>query len=265
MPLFTCSGESARHPDEVPRCVSAIGIAMVAKCLERELHSHRKAQVLFSVRGLITCRVGQESWIVPPQYAVWIPGGLPHSMRGAGTLDFYCVYVDPAAVPALPNTPFMFCVPPLLRELFRHAARMPELYDVEGADGRTVAVLLDHLSTVSGEMLAFPLPRDGKLRQIAGALLENPTERPTMAEWGRRVGAAERTLARVLRRETGMSFGRWRQQIQILAALQRLAEGATVQAVALDLGYESVSAFIAMFRKTVGTTPARYIASRRLS
>lgn len=58
-----------------------------------------------------------------------------------------------------------------------------------------------------------------------------------------------------------MTFGAWRQQARLLAALTRLAAKEPVTAVAFDLGYESMSAFIAMFRRATGTTPARYFQS----
>lgn len=37
------------------------------------------------------------------------------------------------------------------------------------------------------------------------------------------------------------------------------------QNVATTLGYESVNAFITMFRKAMGTTPAHYFAERKVS
>ena len=72
-----------------------------------------------------------------------------------------------------------------------------------------------------------------------------------------------RTLARLVKNETGMTFGRWRQQLHIVIALQRLSAGARVQQVAEELGYESVTAFITMFKKALGKPPARYFADRQ--
>lgn len=71
-------------------------------------------------------------------------------------------------------------------------------------------------------------------------------------------GASARTLARIFREETGMTFGHWRQQIRLLAALERLAGGEAVTIVALECGYESPSSFIAMFRRALGVTPGKY-------
>ena len=62
-----------------------------------------------------------------------------------------------------------------------------------------------------------------------------------------------------------MSFRRWRQQFQVMFALERLAEGHSVQTVAFDLGYESASAFITMFKGVLGKPPANFLASRRLN
>ena len=56
-----------------------------------------------------------------------------------------------------------------------------------------------------------------------------------------------------------MSFRSWRQQRRLLRALELLATGRSVTDVALELGYDNASAFIAMFRRCLGTTPARYL------
>jgi AraC-like DNA-binding protein len=151
----------------------------------------------------------------------------------------------------------------LLKHLLLQVSQMPELYDVDGPDGRLASVLLDQLAAAPIEKLNFPMPTDPRLRKIAAAMMADPSDRATVDAWGRRMGIAPRTLTRVLQRETGMSFGRWRQQLHILVALQRLSEGASVQAVALDLGYVGASAFITMFRKALGKPPARYLADRR--
>lgn len=81
-----------------------------------------------------------------------------------------------------------------------------------------------------------------------------------MEDWGKMVGATGRTLARHFRLETGMTFGQWRQQIKILEALKRLGMKESVTTVALDLGYDSPSAFISMFKKALGKTPGQYFS-----
>ena len=61
----------------------------------------------------------------------------------------------------------------------------------------------------------------------------------------------------------GMSFGRWRQQARLFAALEMLAQKKSVTEVAIAVGYDSVSAFIEMFRTMLGTTPQTYFRGRQ--
>ena len=107
------------------------------------------------------------------------------------------------------------------------------------------------------------MPADARLRKIVDLILDDPADRGTLQTWARRVGLSERTLARLLTQETGMSFGRWRQQLHLMLAVRWLGSGASVQRVANDLGYESAGSFVTMFRKALGTSPGRYMAERR--
>ncbi len=251
--------------EEAPRAVVALGGSMETKGLEFPVHAHRKAQLVLTLRGMVRCEVARSVWIVPPRCAVWIPGDVAHSVTIAGHVEVYALLVEPDAVPGLPAECCTLSVSPLLERLLLHVTEMPVLYDVEGADGRVVAVLLDQLAAAPVENLNFPMPADAKLRAIASAMMADPSDRATIEDWGRRMAVAPRTLTRALKRETGLSFGRWRQQLHILVALQRLDQGASVQAIAADLGYEGASAFVTMFRKALGKPPARYLAERRIA
>jgi AraC-like DNA-binding protein len=93
-------------------------------------------------------------------------------------------------------------------------------------------------------------------------MLADPTDRTSKADWAVRIGMSERSMSRLLLHEVGMSFGRWRRQLHVILALQRLTKGESVQTVALELGYENASGFVTMFRKAVGKPPARYLSDR---
>ena len=101
-------------------------------------------------------------------------------------------------------------------------------------------------------------PDDDRARQVAVALLDHPADKRTLPEWGREVGASERTLARAFLAETGVSFGRWRTMLRIQAALTALAAGEPVTVVARRVGYDSDSAFVQAFRRETGVTPSAY-------
>lgn len=248
--------------DNIPRAIVAMKGAIVRKDWEHATHSHRKAQLLYSVRGVVNCDVEDGVWIVPPQCAVWIPGGLPHSARGSGETECYCLFVEPEAIPGLPRACATIAVSPLLRELLLRVASLPELYSLEGSESRLVATLLDELVAAPVEDLHFPMPRDSRLRKLAEMLLEDPASKVSKAEFAIHIGLSERSMSRLLAQEIGMSFGRWRRQLHVILALQRLTRGESVQTVALELGYENASGFVTMFRKAVGKPPARYLSER---
>jgi AraC-like DNA-binding protein len=63
---------------------------------------------------------------------------------------------------------------------------------------------------------------------------------------------------RLFLEEAGMTFGKWRQQLRLMEAMRFLAEGAKVTHAALEAGYSTPSAFVSMFRKSLGTTPRSY-------
>jgi AraC-like DNA-binding protein/quercetin dioxygenase-like cupin family protein len=249
--------------DGTPRPVVVVGASMVTKEWEHARHQHHKAQLLFTARGIINCEVENGVWIVPPQCAVWIPGGLTHTVRGSGETECYCLLVKPDASPDLPKKCCTLSASPLLRELLLKAARFPSHYELNGPEGRLIATLLDELIAAPVEDLYLPMPRDKHLRHLAEMLLAAPADKSTLAAWGVRIGMSERSLSRLLMHEIGMSFGRWRRQLHVILALQRLSKGESVQTVALNLGYENASGFVTMFRKAVGKPPARYISDRK--
>jgi AraC-like DNA-binding protein len=106
------------------------------------------------------------------------------------------------------------------------------------------------------------MPTDRRLRRIVDAMIDAPADRGTLDLWAKRAGLSQRTLERLIGRETGMSFGRWRQQLGVMLAVKWLAAGSSIQQAAADLGYESVPSFVTMFRKVLGTSPGRYMAER---
>lgn len=248
------------HPDAVPRPFVAICPAITLEDGEHlPWHHHRKVQLLYTLRGIIHCETEDGIRVVPPQCAAWIPSDMPHSVFGSGDIECHCLFVEPDAAPGLPERCCTVAISPLLRELLRRAARLPQLYDADGADGRLVAVILDELAAAPVENLHLPVSSDPRLRTLAEMLLARPADRASLAAWASRIALSERSLSRLLAQELGMSFGRWRRQLHVILALQRLAAGEAVQAVAIDLGYESASSFVTMFRKAMGKPPGRYL------
>jgi AraC-like DNA-binding protein len=250
-------------PDAVPRTVFTVGGAMeITGRFELDFHRHRKCQLLLFLRGVLTCEIDDGFWIVPPHSAIWIPGDTLHAIKAAGTLEGYIAFIDPAVTTELPSTCCTLSATPLLRELLIRSASLPALYPDGGIESHLVTLLLDEIAVAPVGKLHLPMPTDTRLRKIVDRMMADPADRGTIETWAKHAGLSERTLSRLLTQQTGMSFGRWRQQLSIMLALQRLAKGASIQQVAASLGYESTSSFVTMFRKTLGISPGKYMAER---
>ena len=146
----------------------------------------------------------------------------------------------------------------LLRAGIVRAVQFRHPYAPDSAEARLAAVLLDEIRVAATAPLHLPLPRDPRARRVAEALQADPGDPKRLEDWARVAGASARTLERVFERETSLRFAAWRQQARLLRSLEALASGEPVTQVALAVGYETPSAFIAMFRRALGTTPGRY-------
>ncbi|WP_242683688.1 AraC family transcriptional regulator [Paenalcaligenes suwonensis] len=250
-------------PDALPYPVTALRVDNAREeSSELPFHRHDKAQLVVSLQGGVMCQAEGGMWMVPPRCGVWIPGDMLHSNHITANGQVCLLFVDPT-ITGLPEHCCTLSLTPLVVELILHVAQIANPANLTlPHETQLITVLLEELRRMQVEQLHLPIPEHPVLQRIAHALIRHPDDRSTVAQWASKVAMSERTLARLVQRETRMSFGRWRQQLHILIALQRLAAGFSVQRVSDALGYESVSAFITMFRKALGKPPGRYIAEQ---
>jgi AraC-like DNA-binding protein/quercetin dioxygenase-like cupin family protein len=245
--------------ENVPRSIVAMAREYPAGHLIA-YHRHGRSQFLYASSGVMTVITLNGIWVVPPLRAVWIPAHTHHQIQTSGTLSMRSLFIDTARFPDLPKDCRVLAVSPLLKELILYAVSLPRLYPLRGPEQRLMRVIIDQIRSMDITPLQLSIPHDSRLMKIYDRLSVNPADKRSLEDWGKLVGATSRTLARQFRKETGMGFGQWRQQIRILEALSRLGRGETVTAVAIDLGYDSTSAFISMFKKSLGKTPGQYFA-----
>jgi AraC-like DNA-binding protein len=218
-------------------------------------HTHRDHQLAWAASGVLTVRTRESAWVLPPTRALWIPAGLRHETLSSGTATMQSAYVRPARCAISWTEPTPVSASPLLAELIGYLAD-PGLPADHRANAE--AVLVDILRPVAMTTIEVRMPVDGRARDVADEIAANPADGRTLAEWGREVGASERTLARAFIADTGMSFGRWRTLLRVQASLAELARGEPVGNVARRVGYDSDSAFVQAFRRETGVTPAAY-------
>lgn len=261
---FGPNGRSKRGIDYqfVPRPVAALADEYPADLYDPP-HSHPRAQLVYACAGVMSVTTPTVSVVVPPQRAVWVPAGMEHDALCRGPVSVRTLYVDTSARPGLPDTCRVLEVSTLLRELIIEATQIPVEYDEDGRDGRLMQLLLDELESTPFAPLHIPMPDHPQLARVCRAILSDPARKETLDDWAADANMGRRTFTRLFRRETGMSFAAWRQHLRLMEALSRLAVGERVTSVAFEVGYNSSSAFTAMFRRAFGTAPVRYFATDR--
>jgi AraC-like DNA-binding protein/quercetin dioxygenase-like cupin family protein len=221
-------------------------------------HQHPNAQLIHAVQGVMVVSTDVGQWIVPPTRGIWMPAGVAHWIRNIGEVRMRTVYIRPDAVPGLPVDCKAVGISPLLRELILAAVHIEQPYEENSRDGRLMRLLLDEVTLLPTLPLHLPQPNDPRLLKICQALADSPDDPSTLTQWAERLHIDAKTVQRLFARETGMTFGQWRQQARLLIALEQLATGAKIVDVALNTGYASPNAFATMFKRQFGVAPTTF-------
>jgi AraC-like DNA-binding protein len=226
-------------------------------------HRHPWHQLVYVSTGLAVVTTAEGTWMAPPAWSVWVPAQHEHSIRlGAGS-TLRTLYLRPGWPAAAPAGCRTCAVSPLLRELLVRAVELGMLDERDetcAAIARLIVAELpqEHAAAAQQQPFRLPQPASRALLSVVRRLEQDAPEAGT-ADLARAAGLSVRTLERRFLEETGMSLGRWRQQLALLTGLEQIATGATVKAASFAAGYRSPSAFVAAFARAFGTSPGRYL------
>lgn len=219
-------------------------------------HRHARCQLLATLQGVVEVRTPMSRWLIPPDKAICLPPDMDHELLMRGAVRVRCLFLAPHVRPDLQQAPGVIAVRPLLRELIAELACLAE----DNATGRRAQLLsellLDELDQPTQDAYRLPWPDDARILRVCRQLLEQPALDLTAEQWAAELAMSLRTFHRHFERQTGMRFGRWRQQARLLHALQALTRGQPVLQTALACGYDSHSAFTSAFRKHFGFAPS---------
>ncbi len=221
-------------------------------------HCHDRDQLVYASRGVMTVRTAHGAWVVPTHRAVWIPATVPHTITMSGTVAMRTLYLQRRLARTLPRGCCVVHVSALLRELILHGCSVGALDKTIRWQGHLIHVIVNQLDAIRVVPLQLPNPTDPRALRVAKAVLDDPSDRRPLTALCRAAGSSKRTVERLFQTDVGMTFSKWRQQLRLMQAMRLLAEGAKVTYAALESGYSTPSAFISMFRKTLGTTPTLY-------
>jgi AraC-like DNA-binding protein/mannose-6-phosphate isomerase-like protein (cupin superfamily) len=220
-------------------------------------HTHERAQLAYSLAGVMSVTTDSSCFVLPPNRAIWLPAGTVHQVSCRRDVTFNLLYVDPD-LPDQPRGCRVMEVPLLARALIQEVLTFDHEYDETGREGRIVQLLIEEIGRMPPVPLSAPMPRDRRLRRVCDQIIADPSDGRSLDEIARTAGMGRRTFTRSFRLETGMAFAMWRQQIRLMAAISMLGEGTSITNIAFEVGYESPSSFTAMFHRVLGVSPSHY-------
>lgn len=223
-------------------------------------HSHARAHIICPESGTCWVVTPEGTWLVPAGQAIWIPPWIYHEVYTHGAVSARTIFVDHAYADPLPPRCGTINMSPLLAELIVRAVGYGNDYAPEGPAARLAQVMLDELATMKRAPLLLPIAKDPRLTRVMKQFIEDPASQDGLDQVAKKAGTSPRTLARLFRKETGMTFMQWKTRLLLIRAIDHLVRGATVTEVALDLGYSSSSSFAYMFRCNLGVSPGSYSA-----
>jgi AraC-like DNA-binding protein/quercetin dioxygenase-like cupin family protein len=242
------------------------GVHLVAqnyrKGVRLDPHMHREAQLVYAAKGTMQVTTPRGRWLVPPDRAVWVPGGLAHAIDVLADIEMRTLYFELSWLARERRSKSLSCefvvrVSPLL-----HQAILA-LFDAPSTPERSellVRLAMLELHRAEDSTTFMPLPQEPRCRRAAEIVLSEPAQTYEIESLARAVGTSSRTLSRLFAAETELSFKSWCQRARIASAIERLSTdgNVSIKQLAAELGYASVPAFSHAFRRITGKTPTEF-------
>ncbi len=222
-------------------------------------HEHGCDQLVYASTGVMEVSVAQNRWLIPPQFAIWIPARVRHSIRMPNAVAMRTLYLRTRTAGSRDCA--VLSVSPLLRELIVEAVRVGELMMRRRESAALSELLIAQIDKASTVPTMLSMPKDARAVKIASRVLANPRDVEKLEPQCRLIGVSVRTMQRLFLNEVGMDFQTWRRQARLVGAIESLVSGSSVKEAAFSMGYRQPSTFVAMFRRVMGVTPRNWIAS----
>jgi AraC-like DNA-binding protein len=222
-----------------------------------EAHAHEHGQLTYVGSGTVSIETEYGVWFAPTGRLVWIPARIVHASHSSGATRGWRVLLPHCMTQGLPPRPSVLRASTLLLAVMeRLHAPGAQARDVES---HLLAVARAELENTRTEDFGLPLPAPERLRAWSLAFSREPRIDTAIEDVAGQLGLSRRTMSRRFTGDLGITFGAWRQAAIVQYAIARLSHGSSVSDVAFDTGYDSPSAFIAMFKSHTGQPPAAFV------
>ncbi|MFT5451005.1 MAG: AraC-like DNA-binding protein/quercetin dioxygenase-like cupin family protein [Enterobacterales bacterium] len=221
-------------------------------------HTHDWDQLVYALEGVLEVRSNEGNYIIPTQQAVWIPANSQHSISTINGAQLRSVHLEKSLVKNFGQHIRVLKVNSLVREIINKASSFEFNADMDEQQQRLLQVLADQINLLDIVALGLPLSTDPLILPILNWQQADPSSSKSLDEWSKELGASSKTISRRFNTKLGMSYSHWRERLKLHNAIHWLNEKRPVTQIALDLGYESLPAFIHMFKRNMGVTPGKF-------
>ncbi len=226
------------------------------------MHFHSWAQLVYAREGVIAVESGNACWVVPTSRAIWVPAGQPHSIKMYGKVFLQTLYFQSRPKATIDLQCSAYEITSLMRELIAFVCSKGIVNSDTDEHRNLIAFLTFQVKSLRPIPLMVPMPSDPRAKRLASRVIDNPGTSMSLAQLCEESGTSLRTMQRVFSQEVGLPLSRWKNLVLMVHAIQLLASDRTITQISLELGFESLSAFIFSFRKYFGESPGQYRLSQ---
>ena len=221
--------------------------------------------LLYAMQGTLRLEAQGQRWTLPPARAALISAGHPITISILSRLTSASVLFAIDFMPAPPDVLSVFDVSPLARELIGECqtwgADNGPLTPYSRSIFQSLSAVVTRLAQTPSPCV-LPVPTSPALARALALTEEQATSTPNFNDIARKTGQSPRTLARRFSDEMGMTWRDALRRIRMIRAIEALAiSDAPITQIALDVGYNSLSAFNVAFRDMTGKSPTQYRAT----
>jgi len=215
-------------------------------------------QYIYVETGVLAVIHANGRYFVPAKHGIIIPAQTEHQLLAKTAVKLSIYQLDAEQAIEFAPSIQVSSVSPFLSALILESKKITQSYLWNSPQGRLFRTIRDSILVAPQLDTFLPYPRDERLTNITNKLMHHPSLKSDLVSWGKFVKASSRTLSRVFKKETGITYSEWRQRLNVQIAIKHLAQGDSISSIAKLLGYESSSAFIYMFKKQMGISPKQF-------
>ncbi|MGJ8679106.1 AraC family transcriptional regulator [Paraglaciecola sp.] len=257
MPKFIKISPSIESQQKLAMPITVVRRSIAANSVVSK-HSHKWGQFVYANKGVLLVVTDSDSYVVPPEQGVWLLPEIEHEVTAITKVALTSFYFDNDLLERLPAQSCVLKINNFLKALILEANFITNDYIWSGADGLLLRLILEKLSLAPNVIFQLPFPKDPRLLTMLSMIQKEPSNRYDLRQWGEIIGASSRTISRLFKSETGLSYSIWRQRLNIQIAISQITKGESISNISSLLGYESPSAFTHMFKVNTGMTPSFY-------